>query len=77
MPGVIGSHSLGAIGGAGAAGIDDDDLAAAPLDGVDLAHDVGAREQRALRRVRVRAHDDEQVGAPDVGDGDASTCRRT
>ena len=37
---------------------------------VDLAHHVGAGEQRALRRVRVGAHDDEQVGALDVGHGD-------
>ena len=36
---------VGAVGGAGAAGIDHDDLAAPLADPVDLAHDVGAREQ--------------------------------
>ena len=58
---------VGAVGGAGAHRVDDDDLA--PLaNSVDVAHHVGRSEQRSLRRGGVGAHDDQQVGALDVGD---------
>jgi hypothetical protein len=60
----------GPLGGPGAAGIDHHDLAAPLLDGGDLAHHVRAGEQRALRGVRVGAHDHQQVGPPDVGHRD-------
>lgn len=56
--------------GRGADRIDHDDLAAL-ADLVDQADDVGGRHHRALRGGRVGAHDDEHVGALEVGDGEA------
>jgi hypothetical protein len=58
---------VGLVGGAGAAGVDDDDLASTGTNGVDLAEDVGTREQAALRRLRVAAHHEPVVRAADVG----------
>ena len=62
---------VGPLGRAGAAGIDHDRAPAPLADAVDLADQVGVRQQRSVGRVRVRAHDHEQVGAGDVGDRDA------
>ncbi len=61
-----GQPLVGANGGGGADRVDDNHLA--PLTNcVDDAHHVGRREQRALRSGGVGAHDDQQVGALDVG----------
>ncbi len=58
---------VGVVGGAGAPRVDDDDLATARADAVELTEDVGAREERTARRLGVAAHADEVVGALDVG----------
>ena len=68
--GCDGQPLVGAGGGRGAHGVDDNDLA--PLaDSVDDAHHVGRGEQRSLRCGGVGAHDDQQVGALDVGHREA------
>jgi hypothetical protein len=58
---------VGAFRGARPPGVDDDASAAALPQRGDPSEEVGARHQAALRRVRIRAHDDEVVGAVDVG----------
>ena len=58
---------VGVVGGAGAARVDDDDLAATRPDAVELAEHVRAREQRTARRLRVASHADQVVGPLDVG----------
>ena len=58
-----GQPLVGLGGGGGAHRVDDDHGVDAP----DDAHHVGRGQQRALRGRGVGAHDDEQVGALDVG----------
>jgi hypothetical protein len=54
--------------GAGAARVDHHHLSAARADRVEPREQVGRGEQAPLRRVRVRAHHDQVVGAVEVGD---------
>ncbi len=61
---------VGALGGAGAAGIDDHHLSPALADGAEAAEHVGRRQQAALGGVRVCAHHHEKLRAVDVGDGE-------
>jgi hypothetical protein len=64
--GCDGQPLVGAGGGRGVHGIDDNDLA--PLaDCVDDAHHVGCCEQRPLGCRWVGTHDDQQISAFDVG----------
>ena len=58
----------GLAGGAAAAWIDDDHLAAALADRTDAAAHVGRRQQRPVGDERVGAEDHQVVGTVDVGD---------
>ena len=71
MPGMIGSHSSAWSAVPVRRGSMTTTLPPRARMRVDLADDVGAREQRALRRLRVaRPCTTRQVGALDVGDRD-------
>ena len=58
---------IGGLGGAGAARIDHDDLAASITNGLDAARVVGGGADTAVRYERVGAEQHEQVGAVEVG----------
>ena len=61
---------VGERGGLGAARIDHDHLAAARLQRLRLAAEVGHRPQAAVRHHRIRAEHHEQIAALDVGHRD-------
>ena len=58
---------VGVVGGLGAAGVDDHDLAAASAQRRGASGVVGHAPHRAVRDVRIGADHDEQVAAVDVG----------
>ena len=61
VPGRIGQPLVGAVGGAGAARVDHDDLAAARRGCASISPSTsGQREQEPPRRLRVGAHDHDQ-----------------
>ena len=62
---------VGLLGGAGAARIDDHDLAPPLTDPAQPAAHVGRRHQAAVGGQRVGAEDDQVLGAVYVGDRDA------
>ena len=61
---------VGGLGGAAAARVDDDELAAARLQRLQPAAHVGRGHQRAVRRERVGAEHQQVLRAVDVGDRD-------
>ncbi len=68
-----GSHGhvlVGLLGGAREAGVDHDDLAAARLDRLHPAGEVGRGAERAVGFPRVGTEHDQVVGAVEVGHGD-------
>ena len=60
-----------------AARVDDDEPAAARADRAQPSGDVGHRHEAAVRRERVRAEDQQVVGAVEVGDRNGQRARRT
>ncbi len=61
---------VGLLGGAAAARIEDDELAAACPQRPEAAAHVGGGHQAAVRREWVRAEYEQVIGAIDIGDGD-------
>ena len=61
---------VGVVGGLGATRVDDDDLPAAGLDGLEAPGEVGRGAEAAVRRVGVGAEDQQVVGAIEVGHRD-------
>ena len=68
---------VGLLRGLRAARVHDDEPAAAGPDRAEPAGDVGHGHQAAVRRERVRAEDEEVVGAVEVRDRDGRARRRT
>ena len=68
---------VGLLGRLRAAGVDHDEPPAARPERVEPAGEVGRGHQAAVRRVRVRAEDQEVVGAVEVGHRDDERARRT
>ncbi len=62
--------AVGEAGGAGAARVDDDEGAAAGPQRLEPAREVGGGAQRAVGLDRVRADEQQEVGAVEVGDRD-------
>ncbi len=60
---------VGVFGGLAASRVDDHDRAAAGLDPLQSAGEVRRRTERTVGRVRVRAEQQHEVGAIEVGDG--------
>ena len=68
---------VGVLGGARAARVDDDDLAAALADRAQATARVRRRHQRAVGRQRVRAEHEQVPRAVEVRDRDRQCARRT